>query len=153
MQCESTATRTKKKRKKPQDTSKLYRDGQVKIRLTKEEIALLKNTAGKAGVCMADYIMACVRNKPIVRIPGAAHIRTELLREGRNLNQLLYIAHGDRKVGKEIEWQSIYRAIRKVETNLDMLSELISKWDVDIAEQVKCENVMQEGENSADCKM
>ena len=153
MECGNVATITKKKRKKPQDTSKLYRNGQVKIRLTKDEIALLKNAAGKAGVCMADYIMACVRNKPIVRIPGAAHIRTELLREGRNLNQLLYIAHGDRKVGKEIEWQSIYRVIRKVEINLDMLSKVIRKWDANIAEQVECGNVMQEGEKSADCKM
>lgn len=127
----------KKKRKHPQDPSKLTRNTQIKIRLTDAERMAVKKAAERAGLCLADYLMACVRNEPIVWIQDGARVRSELIREGRNLNYALYLANSARKSGQQIDWQGIQLAISKVEMNLDMLSELIQKWDADISSQVE----------------
>lgn len=127
----------KKKRKHLQDPSKLTRNTQIKIRLTEAERVAVKKAAAKANLSLADYLMACVRNKPIVWIQDGARIRSELIREGRNLNYSLYLANSARKNGQKIDWQSIQDAITKVATNLDVLSETINKWDADISSQVE----------------
>ena len=127
----------KKKRKHPQDPSKLTRNTQIKIRLTDAERMAVKKAAERAGLCLADYLMACVRNKPIVWIQDGAWIRSELIREGRNLNYALYLANIARKNGQEIDWKSLQNAISKVEENLDMFSKIIRKWDADISSQVQ----------------
>ena len=142
--------RAKKKRNKPQDFSKLHRNTQVKIRLTDEERTALKNASGDAGLCLADYVMACVHSKPIIRIPGIARLRMELVREGRNLNQALHLAHGDRKLGKSIDWELIVGTVRKVEANMNMLSDLIRKWDADISEQIGSQ---RQAEEEAKCQL
>ena len=128
---------TKKRRRKPQDYSKLTRNSQVKIRLTEAERSALKTAASCAGLSLADYVLkTCAWHKPIIQIPGAAQLRTELLREGRNLNHALHMANIDRRNGRALDWKAIQNAVEKVEKNLDMLSEVIRKWDVDIAERV-----------------
>lgn len=127
----------KKKRKHPQDPSKLTRNTQIKIRLTDAERRAVKKASERAGLCLADYLMACVRNKPIVWIQDGAWIRSELIREGRNLNYVLYLANIARKNGQEIDWKSLQNAISKVEENLDMFSKIIRKWDADISAQVQ----------------
>ena len=120
-----------------QDTSRLIRNTQIKIRLTEAERAMVKKTAAKAQQSLANYLMTCIRNKPIVIIPDGARIRSELIREGRNLNYALYLANITRKNGQEIDWKSLQNAISKVEENLDMFSTIIRKWDADISSQLK----------------
>ena len=120
-----------------QDTSRLIRNTQIKIRLTEAERAMVKKTAAKAQQSLANYLMPCIRNKPIVIIPDGARIRSELIREGRNLNYALYLANITRKNGQEIDWKSLQNAISKVEENLDMFSTIIRKWDADISSQLK----------------
>lgn len=127
------------KRKSTHTRSKLTRNTQIKIRLTDTERIAVKKAAEKAGLCLADYLMALVRNKPIVQITDGAKIRSELIREGRNLNYALFLASSARKNGQRVEWQSIQNAIAKVETNLDLLLETIRKWDADISSQVENE--------------
>lgn len=125
-----------KEEKRKQDPSKLTRNTQIKIRLTESERAAAKKAARKAHLSLADYLMVCVRNKPIVLIADGARIRSELIREGRNLNYVLYLANTARQTGQEIDWQSIRDAISKVNKNLDMFSEMIKKWDADISAEV-----------------
>ena len=122
--------------KRKQDTSKLTRNTQIKIRLTEAERTAVKKAAQKAHLSLADYLMACVYNKPIVLITEGAWIRSELIREGRNLNYALYLANTARQKGQEIDWQSIRNAISKVDKNLDMFSEMIKKWNADISAEV-----------------
>lgn len=122
--------------KRKQDTSKLTRNTQIKIRLTEAERTAVKKAAQKAHLSLADYLMACVRNKPIVLIADGARIRSELIREGRNLNYVLYLANTARQNGQEIDWHSIRDAISKVNKNFDMFSEMIKKWDADISAEV-----------------
>ncbi len=125
------------KKRRKQDFSRLTRNRCVTIRLTEQEVKLFKAAAARHHLCMADYIMCCVKEERIVMIPGAARLRTELLREGRNLNYALMLANSARKEGKPVDIQMIQSAIKKVDGNLDRLSKLIIKWDADITEEMK----------------
>ena len=127
----------KKRRGKPQDETRRTRNSQVKLRLTEEEAAELKSAAAAAGMSMADYVMAGVHQSRVIKIPGAVQIRSELIREGRNLNYALMLANTARKEGKPADLQSIQAAAAKVEDNLDRLTELLLKWDADITEEVE----------------
>ena len=130
----------KNRRGKPQDDTRRTRNTQVKLRLTEEETAELKSAAAAAGMSMADYVMAGVHQSRVIKIPGAVQIRTELIREGRNLNYALMLANTARKEGRPADWQSIQAAVAKVEDNLARLTELLLKWDADITEEVEKRN-------------
>lgn len=123
-----------KKRTNPQDDTKRRRNSQVKIRLSEEEVAELKMSAASTGMSMADFIMAGARDRIVVTLPGAVELRKEMIAEGRNLNQALYIAYTERKQGRPADLQAIQKATKKVEENLDRLAELILKWDIDLTE-------------------
>lgn len=129
------AAEGKKKRTNPQNDAKRTRNSQVKIRLTEEEVAELKAAASAAGMSMADYIMAGVRNRQVIKLPGAVKLRKEMLQEGRNLNQALYLAFSERKQGRPADMKSVQTAVTKVEENLDRLTELLIKWDIDLTER------------------
>ena len=131
-----------KKRNKPQDESKLTRNKQIKIRLTEAERELVKKTAANAHLSLAGYLVACARNKPIVLIEEGARLRSELIREGANLNYALYLANVARKKGEAVDWQSIQNTIAKVSANLDLFATLIKKWDADISIQVEQDKEM-----------
>lgn len=130
-------SKKKKRRGKPQDRSKLTRNRVVQIRMTEEEVTELKSAAAAAGMSLADYVMAGVHQSRVIKIPGAVQIRSELIREGRNLNYALMLANTARKEGKPADLQSIQAAVAKVEDNLDRLTELLLKWDADITEEVE----------------
>lgn len=96
-QAEPAAEETRKKRRK-QDLSKLTRNKVVQIRLTEEEVATLKGTASDAGMTLADFVMACCREKPIVTVTGVPELVLELRRQGTNLNQLARAANEQQDV-------------------------------------------------------
>lgn len=145
-------SKKKKRRGKPQDRSKLTRNRVVQIRMTEEEVTELKSAAAAAGMSLADYVMAGVHQSRVIRIPGAAKIRTELIREGRNLNQALYLAFMARKEGRPADLQSIKAVMVKVEDNLDRLTELILKWDADITEEVTEKEKKQNADSEMQCQ-
>lgn len=128
---------THRKRNRPQNESKLTRNKQLKIRLTEAERELVKNTAAKAHLSLADYLIACTHSKPIVLIMDGARLRSELIREGANLNYTLYLANTARKKRQEVDWQNIQNAVAKVSANLDLFATLIRKWDADISIQAE----------------
>lgn len=76
-----------------QDDSHRTRNSQVKIRLTKKEVAELKAAARKANMSMADFVMTAVRDRPIVVIDGIPELLQELRKEGTNLNQAMRLAN------------------------------------------------------------
>ena len=129
-----------KKRANPQDDAKRSRNSQVKIRLSEEEVADLKAAAANAGMSMADYIMAGVRDRQVVILPGAVELRREMIAEGRNLNQALYVAYTERKQGRPADLQAIQNVVGKVEDNLDRLADLILKWDIDLTDAFRKED-------------
>jgi predicted DNA binding CopG/RHH family protein len=125
----------KKRRGKPQDRSRLTRNKVVQLRLTEAEVATLKSAAAAAGMSMADYVMAGVHESRRIVMAGAIDLRTEMLREGNNLNQALMLAYAARKEGRPADMERIQAAVAKVESNLDRMAELQEKWDADLTEE------------------
>lgn len=107
----------------------------VQLRLTEAEVATLKSAAAAAGMSMADYVMAGVHKSRRIVMAGAIDLRTEMLREGNNLNQALMLAYAARKEGRPADMESIQAAVAKIESNLDRMAELQEKWDADLTEE------------------
>ena len=122
-----------KNRRKPQDRSKLTRNSQVQIRLTKEEASVLKAAAKENDMTLADFVMSAIHQRRRIVIPGAASLRTELLRVGNNLNQALKIAYIQKSEGQKVDVQSIETASNQVEEVLEKLQDWIATWDVYLA--------------------
>ena len=116
----------KKKRTNPQDDTKRTRDHQVKIRLTAEEVADLKAAASAAGVSLADFVMASVKNKPIVICKYIPGLVVELRRQGANLNQVVRLAQQTRVLNI---W-AVERAAESCEKTQTKIIEFCEKWDV-----------------------
>ena len=123
------------KRRKPQDRSKLTRNGQVQIRLTENEVATLKAAAKENGMTLADFVMSGISGTRRIVVPGAGQLRSELLHVGRNLNQALRLAYTLRKEGQLIDTVSIEITVDRVETVLEKLNSFLVKWDVDLTYQ------------------
>lgn len=130
------AKKKRKRRGKPQDYSKLTRNSQVKIRLTKDEVAKLKSAAAAANMSMADFVIAGIDQERRIVLPGGGQIRTELFREGKNLNQALMLCHIAIREGQQPDIAAVTAAAAKVEQNLDRLTELIGNWEIDISQKV-----------------
>ena len=133
-----------KKRRKPQDRTKLIRNRQVQIRLTEQEVSALKSAAKESEMTLADFVMSGVHQTRRIVVPGAGELRMEILRMGNNLNQALRLAHALRKEGKLIDIFSIEHAADRIEDALEKLQNWLIKWDVHITNK--------KGEN-ADCEM
>ena len=129
------AEKRPKKRRKPQDRSKLTRNSQVQIRLTNEEVAKLKGAAKANDMSLADFVMSGVSRTRRIVVPDAGILRSELLHVGRNLNQALRLAHTLRKEGQLIDTVSIEIAVERVEVVLERLNSWLVKWDVDLTYQ------------------
>lgn len=126
------AEKRPKKRRKPQDRSKLTRNSQVQIRLTNEEVATLKAAAKENDMTLADFVISGVSQTRRIVVPDAGILRAELLHIGRNLNQALRLAHALRKEGQLIDTVSIEVAVDRVEVVLERLNSWLVKWDVDL---------------------
>lgn len=126
-----------KKKRKPQDPSRLTRSSQVKIRLTEEEVAELKAAAAGAGMSMADYIMAGVHQSRRIVIPGGAQVRAELLRQGKNLNQALMLCHLAKLEGKPVNIALVVKAAEMVSRAAERAADVFLTWDADISEQME----------------
>ena len=130
---------TKKRRGKPQDRSKLTRNRVVQIRMTEEEISRLKEAAAAAGMSMADFISTGIEQRRVIKVPGAAKLRLELVRCHYNLNQANRLGNTAKKEGKSVDMGSIQEASKKLGDVLDQIDGFIRKWDADITEEIKKE--------------
>lgn len=126
----------KKRRSKPQDETRLTRNSQVKIRLSADEVAQLKAAAAEQHMSLADFVMAGVEETKRIVIPGGAQIRSELVRQGRNLNYAMMLCSKERKEGQPVDLNRLVDAAVKSSAAFDQLTELILKWNADISETV-----------------
>ena len=60
----------------------------LSICLTPDEKKMIQSQANTAGMSMTDFIVASVRNERITVITGLTEMLLELVRQGRNLNQI-----------------------------------------------------------------
>lgn len=76
-------------------SEKRRRNKQLIIRLTDSELSEFEKKMQKSKLrSRADFIMALVRDKPIIVPEGFRELAVELKREGNNFNQCLRFMHG-----------------------------------------------------------
>ncbi len=131
--------KTKKRRGKPQDRSKLTRNKAVQIRMTAEEVSRLKEAAAAAGMSMVDFVMAGIEQRRVIKVPGAAKLRLELVRCHYDLNQANRLGNAAQKEGTPVDMGSILEASKKLVDVLGMIDDIVKKWDADITEEIEKE--------------
>lgn len=127
----------KKQRRTPQDRSKLTRNKVVQIRMTEEEVAKLKSAAADAGMSLADFVMAGVEQKRVVRVDGAMRVMANLGLCGNNLNQAVRLGHMAKRQGQTIDMVGIEKAVADLEKAILGFTAFLKKWDVELAEKTR----------------
>ena len=118
----------KKRRGKPQDMTKLRRNKTVQIRMTESEVARLKQAAGEANMSMADFIMACIDQSPVVVVKGVPTLLLELRKQGVNLNQVARIANEKRHVTAD----DVQILAETVARTRQLVMDFCNDWDAQI---------------------
>ena len=62
-------------------------------RMTSADREAIKELAKRSGMSMSDYVTACCLGKQVVVVDGLKEVLKELKSIGRNLNQLVTLAH------------------------------------------------------------
>lgn len=118
----------KKQRRKPQDISKLTRNKVVQIRMTEGEVARFKQAAEEADMSLADFVMACIDQSPIVIVKGVPNLLLELRKQGVNLNQMARIANEKRNVNAA----DIQNLAENIAMTRQMVMDFCRDWDAQI---------------------
>ena len=71
----------------------MKKDIKFSTRMASEDREVIKGLAKRCGMSMSDYVTACCLGKQVVVIDGLKEVLKELKSIGRNLNQLVTLAH------------------------------------------------------------
>ena len=71
----------------------MRKDTTFSIRISKEDLELIKQNAKKARMSQSDYVTRCCLGRQIVVIEGLKELAKELRAIGNNLNQLTVLAN------------------------------------------------------------
>ena len=71
----------------------MKKDIKFSTRMASEDREAIKELAKQSRMSMSDYVTACCLGKQIVVIDGLKDVLKELKAIGRNLNQLVTLAH------------------------------------------------------------
>ena len=71
----------------------MKKDIKFSTRMASEDRETIKELAKKTGMSMSDYVTACCLGRQVVVIDGLKEVLKELKSIGRNLNQLVILAH------------------------------------------------------------
>ena len=71
----------------------MRKDTTFSIRISKEDLELIKQNAKKARMSQSDYVTQCCLGRQIVVIEGLKELAKELRAIGNNLNQLTALAN------------------------------------------------------------
>lgn len=123
---ESTVIKEKSTRKNPQDDKSRRRSEVLKLRLTQEEKELISNKAAAVNMSMTDFIMEAVNGSQVIVIDKIPQVYVELMRQGKNLNQLVKIAHQT----DATELSGIEEAVKQCSETHKKLMQFCDKWDV-----------------------
>ena len=81
----------------------------------------IRALAAKAHMSMSDYVTACCLGKQVVIIDGLKEVLKELKSIGRNLNQLVTLAHMGRVT--VINLESVYQVFSELRDAVRMVLE------------------------------
>ena len=101
------------------------RNNSLGLWLTKEELAILKNSISKTNFNQSTYIRKSILEKNITVIPGIRDLIIELKRIGNNLNQITRLANEgslkiinndlkDIKYDLKTVWEKLSDALKKI---------------------------------------
>lgn len=79
------------------------KDTTFSIRISTENLETIKQNAKKARMSQSDYVTACCLGKQVVIIDGLKEVLKELKSVGKNLNQLVALAHMGRVTVIDLE--------------------------------------------------
>ena len=74
----------------------MKKDIKFSTRMASEDRETIKELAKKSGMSMSDYVTACCLGRQVVVIDGLKEVLKELKSIGRNLNQIVTLAHMER---------------------------------------------------------
>ena len=71
----------------------MKKDIKFSTRMASADREAIKELAKRSGMSMSDYVTACCLGKQVVVVDGLKEVLKELKSIGRNLNQLVTLAH------------------------------------------------------------
>ena len=71
----------------------MKKDKQFSIRISEQDLETIRRKAAQAHMSQSDYVTACCLGKQVVVVDGLKEVLKELKSIGRNLNQLVTLAH------------------------------------------------------------
>ena len=71
----------------------MKKDIKFSTRMASKDREAIKELAKRSGMSMSDYVTACCLGKQVVVVDGLKEVLKELKSIGRNLNQLVTLAH------------------------------------------------------------
>ena len=81
----------------------MKKDVKFSTRMASTDREAIKELAKQSGMSMSDYVTACCPGKQVVVIDGLKEVLKELKSIGRNLNQLVTLAHMGRVTVIDLE--------------------------------------------------
>ena len=81
----------------------MKKDVKFSTRMASTDREAIKELAKQSGMSMSDYVTACCLGKQVVVIDGLKEVLKELKSIGRNLNQLVTLAHMGRVTVIDLE--------------------------------------------------
>lgn len=97
------------------------KDIKFSTRMASADREAIKEFAKRSGMSMSDYVTACCLGKQVVVIDGLKEVLKELKSIGRNLNQLVTLAHMGRVT--VINLESVYQAFSELSNTVRMILE------------------------------
>ena len=88
----------------------MKKDVKFSTRMASTDREAIKELAKQSGMSMSDYVTACCLGKQVVVIDGLKEVLKELKSIGRNLNQLVTLAH----MGRVTDLESVCRAFSEL---------------------------------------
>ena len=71
----------------------MKKDIKFSTRMASDDREVIKELAKQSGMSMSDYVTACCLGRQVVIIDGLKEVLRELKSIGKNLNQLVTLAH------------------------------------------------------------
>ena len=97
------------------------KDIKFSTRMASADREAIKELAKRSGMSMSDYVTACCLGRQVVIIDGLKEVLKELKSIGRNLNQLVTLAHMGRVT--VINLESVYQVFSELRDAVRMVLE------------------------------
>ena len=104
----------------------MRKDTTFSIRISKEDLELIKQNAKKARMSQSDYVTHCCLGRQIVVIEGVKELAKELRAIGNNLNQLTKRVHETGRI-YDADLEDIHRSQDRIWTAVEKVVATLAK--------------------------